>query len=85
MEFKQPTTTQAARILSARPLQKLLVFPASISAASIHSDIQIPEQVARAHLSPQVEVINLGAWGNDPCLVAALKEQILSVLKERKL
>jgi sirohydrochlorin ferrochelatase len=81
MEFKQPTTTQAARQLAALNLEKLLVFPASISAASIHSDIQIPEQVAKAHLPPQVEIINLGAWGNDPCLVAALQRQVLNSLK----
>lgn len=50
-----------------------------LTAGSIHMNIQIFEQVARAHLPPRVEVINLGVWGNDPCLVAALKEQVKSV------
>jgi len=77
MEFKKPDISQAVGQLAARGVERILVFSASISADSIHSDIQVPEAVAAAGLPPQVKVDHLGAWGNSPLVIEALRQRLL--------
>jgi sirohydrochlorin ferrochelatase len=76
MEFKAPACAQMAKALAHNGIEKLFIFPTSISADSIHSDIQIPEAVAQARLPRTLEVVNMGAWGDDPLVIAALREKI---------
>jgi hypothetical protein len=59
-------------------VERILVFSASISADSIHSDIQTPEAVHQVGIPAGVEVINLGAWGNDPLAIAAIRQKIVA-------
>jgi hypothetical protein len=58
-------------------VQRILVFSASISADSIHSDIQVPEAVHKANLPPAIEVVHLGAWGNSPLVIEAIRQRLL--------
>jgi len=55
----------------------MLVFSASISADSIHSDIQVPELVHSVRIPPGVKAVNLGAWGVDPLVIRAIRQKIL--------
>jgi sirohydrochlorin ferrochelatase len=76
MEFKEPGVDEKAQEMVRNGVEKILVIPASISADSIHSDIQIPKQVAKANIPASVEVINLGAWGDDPFVIEAIRQKI---------
>lgn len=77
MEFKQPAIPLAVELLLNNRVERLLVFSASISADSIHSDIQVPEAVDSVAIPPGVKVVNLGAWGDDPLVIAAIRQKIL--------
>jgi sirohydrochlorin ferrochelatase len=77
MEFKEPDIQQAVSELVAKGVKRLLIFSASISADSIHSDIQVPEAVAAVDMPEDVEVINLGAWGNSPLVIEAIRQRVL--------
>ncbi len=76
MEFKEPAIGEITRELGRRGVEKIFVFAASISAASIHSEYDIPEAVRAAGLPEGVEVINLGAWDNDPLVIEAIREKL---------
>jgi len=76
MEFKTPKITSAVQQLAAQGVERILVFSASISADSIHSDIQVPESVEAADLPDDVQVVNMGAWGNSPLVIEAIRQRI---------
>ena len=57
-------------------LMRLFVFATSISASSLHSLYDIPEAVIASGLPEGVEVVNLGAWDDDPIVIRAIKEQL---------
>lgn len=80
MEFKEPDIPSAAGELAARGIEKLLVFSTSISATSLHSAVDVPQALIKAKLPAEIEVIDLGAWGDpdDELVMQALREQILS-------
>lgn len=77
MEFKEPKVPQAVKELVDGGVKRLLVFSASISADSIHSDIQVPELVSSVPMPASLKAVNLGAWGNDPLVIQAIREKIL--------
>jgi hypothetical protein len=52
------------------------VFATSISASSLHSLYDIREAVIASGLPKNVEVVNLGAWDNDPIVIRAIKERV---------
>ncbi len=76
MEFKQPEIAQVSRELAEKGVEKLFVFATSISASSLHSLYDIPEAVMHSGLPEGVEVINLGAWDDDPIVIRAIKERV---------
>jgi len=76
MGFKNPPADEEAVRLAKNDLEKLLVFSATISASSLHSIYDIPNTVAQANLPENLEVINLGAWDDDPLVIAAIREKI---------
>lgn len=76
MEFKDPAIGEAVRQLVDRGVEKLLVFATSISASSLHSLYDIPEEVTAAGIPDGVEVVNLGAWDDDPLVIQATKERV---------
>lgn len=77
MEFKKPAIPESVRSLLDNGVERILVFSASISADSIHSDIQVPEAVHKVAIPKGVEVVNLGAWGNDPSVIQAIRQKIV--------
>ncbi|MCU0505546.1 MAG: ferrochelatase [Chloroflexi bacterium] len=76
MEFKEPEIAEAVEGLVDRGIEKLLVFATSISASSLHSLYDIPEAVKDAGLPEGVEMVNLGAWDDDPIVIRAIKERV---------
>lgn len=76
MEFKEPNTPEVAAELGARELDKIFVFSASISASSLHSLYDTPEAVRGAGIPDGTQVVNLGAWNDDPLVIQAIREKI---------
>ncbi len=76
MEFKEPEIDQAVQELTGKGIEKLFVFATSISASSLHSLYDIPEAVNTAGMPEGVEVVNLGAWDDDPLVIQAIKERV---------
>ncbi len=76
MEFKKPEIREVVQELADRGVEKLFVFATSISASSLHSLYDIPEAVIETGLPENVEMVNLGAWDDDPIVIRAIKEQL---------
>ncbi len=76
MEFQKPAVAEVAAEMAAHGVKTLLVFSASISAPSIHSEYDVPAEVERAKLPDDIQVINLGAWGYDPLVLQAIREKL---------
>jgi protoheme ferro-lyase len=76
MEFKEPDIETVSAELGRRGLEKVFVFSASISASSLHSLYDTPEAVRKAGIPASTQVINLGAWNDDPLVIQAIREKI---------
>ena len=76
MEFKEPQPAEKVEEFIALGAKRLLYFSAAISADSIHSQYDVPELVHEADVPAAFEMINLGAWNDDPLVIAAIKERI---------
>jgi protoheme ferro-lyase len=77
MDFKQPGAVEGVQELSKNDIELLLYFSASISANAIHSDIQVPKEVAHARVPAQIKTVNMGPWGNSPYVIEAIRQRIL--------
>lgn len=79
MNFQKPTVAKSMRKLIATGVKKILVFSSSISAASLHSEVDVPKAVLRAKIPPGIEVLNMGAFGDplDPLLLEGIRKKIL--------
>jgi hypothetical protein len=60
-----------------------LYFSAAISADALHSQYDVPALIHAARLRPGVNAVNLGAWNDDPLVIAAIKEKIDSAVTSR--
>ncbi len=76
MEFKAPKVEGKIKEFVNKKLQKVYYFPAAISADCIHTQIDLPEQIARVDIPSDMEIVNLGGWNNDPIVVKAIKEKV---------
>jgi sirohydrochlorin ferrochelatase len=81
MEFKEPKPKPKIEAFVKNGVEKLLYFPAAISADSIHSQYDIPDLVHKAKVPPNFPMINLGAWNDDPIVIEAIKEKIDAALE----
>jgi protoheme ferro-lyase len=77
MEFKKPDVHDGVQELLAQGVDHILYFSASISADAIHSIIQVPNEMESANVPPGVKLTNLGAWGNSPLVIEAIRQRIL--------
>ncbi len=77
MEFKNPTVTEGMEQMLAQDVDLILYYSASISADSIHSDIQVPEEVLKADIPDDIDVVNMGPWGNSPLVIEAIRQRLL--------
>ena len=76
MEFREPCTSEAVQKLVQNGVEKIFYFSAAISADSIHSMCDMPELISKCGIPNNIEVINLGAWNDDPIVIEAIKEKI---------
>ena len=76
MEFKEPKPAPKVEEFAANGVEKVVFFSAAISADSIHSQYDIPELVHEADVSDKLQILNLGAWNDDPIVIQAIKEKI---------
>ena len=76
MEFKEPQPAEKIEEFIGLGAKRLLFFSAAISAESIHSQYDVPELVHEANFPEGFGVANLGAWNDDPLVIAAIKERI---------
>lgn len=77
MEFQEPTITASARTLAGLGVERILVFAVSLSADSIHSDVDVPHAVEQAGLPETIRVDFVGQYGDHPLAIEAMKENIL--------
>jgi len=80
MSFQKPSIEEGLHTLAANNISKILVFSASISAASLHSEVDVPIAIKKARINRSIQVINMGAFGDplDPLVISAIREKILS-------
>ena len=78
MEFQNPTITESVKELSGRGLEKILVFSVSLSADSIHSDIEVPAAIREAKLPADIAIAYVGQYGDHPLAIKAMIEKISS-------
>jgi protoheme ferro-lyase len=76
MEFKQPKPAVAVERFMQNGVERILYFSAAISAEAMHSQYDVPAMINQARLRPGVTLANLGAWNDDPLVIAAIKEKI---------
>ena len=76
MEFQEPSIAKSIKELSGRSLEKILVLAVSLSADSIHSDVEVPAAVAEANLPQDIRVEYIGQYGDHPLAIQAMKEKI---------
>jgi hypothetical protein len=80
MSFKTPKPAEVVERIYANGAEKLLFFSYTIAAAGIHSQYDIPALVNEGDVPADFPIIDLGAWGNDPVAIQALKEKIDTAL-----
>ena len=76
MEFKAPKVEEKIQEFVNKKIQKVYYFPAAISADCIHTQIDLPEQIARVDIPSDMEIVDLGGWNNDPIVIRAFKEKV---------
>jgi sirohydrochlorin ferrochelatase len=76
MEFKQPKPAKLVEQFVQAGAEQVLFFSAAISADSLHSQFDVPELVERARVPEHIRITNLGAWNDDPLVIAAIKERV---------
>jgi hypothetical protein len=76
MEFKEPKPAEKVEAFYQNGIEKLIFFSAAISADSIHSQYDVPELIHEADIHDNIPILNLGAWNDDPLVIAAIREKI---------
>lgn len=80
MSFQKPSIAEGLHALAENKLTKILVFSACISAASIHSEVDVPRAIEKAGINKDIQVMNMGAFGDpkDPLVINAIREKVLA-------
>lgn len=76
MEFKDPKPADKVEEFVRNGVQKVLYFPAAISADALHSQCDIPALVSEAQVPDGLPLLNMRAWNDDPLAIEAIKERI---------
>jgi len=79
MEFKEPKPAALIEHFVGLGAKRILYFSAAISADSLHSQYDVPELVEKARVPESIELVNLGAWNDEPLVISAIKEKIDAV------
>jgi sirohydrochlorin ferrochelatase len=81
MDFKEPKPAPKVEQFVEQGAEKLLFFAAAISADAIHSQYDIPDLVYEADVPEDFDMVDLGAWNNDPIVMQAIKEKIDALMQ----
>lgn len=81
MSFQEPTIQQSVTKLSGNNVSKILVFSVSLSADSIHSEVDVPKAIREATLPEAIEIYYIGQYGDHPLATQALIEKIEAINK----
>jgi protoheme ferro-lyase len=81
MSFKKPKPAELVEQIHAEGVDKLMFFSYTIAAAGMHSQYDIPALVAQGDVPDDFPIVDLGAWGNDPLAIQALKEKIDAAMR----
>lgn len=81
MEFKEPHPAPKVEEFVAGGVERVLYFSAAISADAMHSQYDVPALVEQADVPEDIELVNLGAWNDDPLVIQAIKEKIEAELQ----
>lgn len=76
MEFKEPKPAPQVEKFVDEGAERILFFSTAISADAIHSQYDIPALVAEADVTDDIELVDLGAWNNNPPVIQAIKEKV---------
>jgi sirohydrochlorin ferrochelatase len=76
MEFKQPRPAAKIEEFVRNGVHKVFYFAAAISADALHSQYDVPHLIAQARVPDSIELINLGAWNDDPVVIRAIKDKV---------
>ena len=76
MQFKQPHPAPKVEEFVKNGVERVLYFAAAISADAMHSQYDIPEQVHEAKVPASVQLLNMGAWNDDPLVIKAIEEKV---------
>jgi hypothetical protein len=79
--FKKPRPATVIPEFLRNGIEKLLFFPAAISADAIISQYDIPKLIHEVSFPAGFPVINMGAWNDDPLVIQAIKEKIDPCMK----
>jgi protoheme ferro-lyase len=82
MEFQEPGITAIAKELAGRGVQKILIIAATMSADSIHSDVEIPMAIEKAALPQEIAVEYISQYGDHPLAIQAMKEKIARCMQQ---
>ena len=69
MEFKEPHPAPKVEEFVAGGVERVLFFSAAISADAMHSQYDVPALVGEADVPEGIELVNLGAWNDDPIVI----------------
>ena len=84
MEFKSPKVEEKIKEFVNKNIQKVYYFPTAISADCIHTQIDIPEQIARVDIPSDMKIVDLGGWNNDPIVVRAIKDKVAVYMGQKE-
>ena len=76
MSFQDPSITESAILLESKDIDLILVFSVSLSALSIHSEVDVPKAIAEANMASAIEVMYVGQYGDHPLAIQSMVEKI---------
>ena len=76
MSFQEPTIAQSAKNLVENNVKKILVFSVSLSADSIHSEVDVPKAIRSANLPEGIQIEYIGQYVDHPLAIEALIQKI---------
>jgi hypothetical protein len=81
MSYKLPKPASEVERIHANGVERLYFFSYTISAAGMHSQSDIPALVHKANVPEEFPIVDLGAWGNAPLAIQAIKAKIDVVME----
>ena len=81
-EWHEQDVTSGVRHLAVLGCTRIVVVPACFPLDNIATLLDLPMATRQARVEDSLTVVTLTAWGDDPALVAELREQAMDALRE---